>query len=108
MKADLASILATLCWSLANVTIARGAGGKGDDNGTFLSILMTTAIAAAIWLAFGFDQGWSRLNGAGMLWFALGGALTIYIGRVFVHSSIQYLGALRGSPPSSCSPRCSR
>ncbi len=104
MSGDLASILATLCWAITNVTVARGAGGKGDDNGAFLSILMTTAIAAAIWLAFGFDQGWSRLNGAGMLWFALGGALTIYIGRVFFHSSIQYLGAVRGSSIKRLAP----
>ncbi len=104
MAGDLVALLATLCWSLAHLTIARGAGGKGDDNGAFLSILMTVVIAGVVWLGFGLHQGWSRLNAGGMLWFALGGALTIYIGRVFFHSSIQYLGALRGSSVKRISP----
>jgi len=104
VKGDLATILATLCWSAANVAIARGAGGKGDDNGAFLSILMTTVIGAGIWLALNFNEGWARLNGTALLWFGLAGALTIYIGRVFYHSSIQYLGALRSSSVKRVTP----
>lgn len=104
MTGDLVAILATLCWSTANVTIARGSGGKGEDNGAFLSILMTAVIAATVWLVMGFDESWLRLNGTAMLWFALGGALTIYIGRVFFHGSIQHLGALRGSSVKRLAP----
>ena len=37
------------CFAAANVTITRGAA-KGQDNGAFLSILLTMAIAGAWWL----------------------------------------------------------
>jgi drug/metabolite transporter (DMT)-like permease len=94
---DLYALLSALCWAAANVTIARGAPRSGGDNGAFLSILLTLAMAAAIWVSSGLAHGWPRLSTIGAAWFALAGALTIFIGRVFLHSSIQWLGAMRGS-----------
>lgn len=104
MNGDLIALLAATFWACANVTIARGSGGKGDENGAFLSILLTVGLAAVIWLAQGVYRGWSQLNTTGMLWFALSGALTIFIGRVFLHSSLQYLGAVRATSVKRLSP----
>ena len=101
---DLLSLLAAVCWSAANVTIARGAGGKGDDNGAFLSILLTAFIAGLVWLPDVLNQGLRGFNVHGLAWFAAGGALTIFIGRVFFHASIQYLGAVRGSSVKRLAP----
>jgi len=101
---DLMSLLAAVCWSIANVTIARGAGGKGDDNGAFLSILLTAALAAIIWIVGGLSYGWSVPVAAGVWWFAVAGALTIFIGRVMFHTSIQWLGAIRGSSVKRLAP----
>ncbi len=101
---DVLSLLAAFCWSVANVTIARGAVGKSGDNGAFLSILITMLMAAGVWLASGPHPGVAMLDLTGLLWFAAGGALTIFFGRVFYHASIQWLGAMRGSSVKRLAP----
>lgn len=94
--ADLVAVLAAVCWAAANTCIARGST-RGGDNGAFLSICLTTLIAGAVWL-LGLDMArLPRLDPMGVLWFALAGALTIFLGRVFFHSSIQHLGAVRSA-----------
>ncbi len=99
MTGDLLASGATLCWSAANVSIARGSaaadGGHGSDNGAFLSILLTAVLATGLWLAVGGNR--SPVNLPGVLWYALSGMLSIFIGRVFLHSSIQWVGAVRGA-----------
>ncbi len=98
MTGDLLALSATLCWSAANVTIARGSaagGGHASDNGAFLSILLTVAMSSLLWFAFGSPL--TKANTLGVLWFAIAGFLSIFVGRVFLHSSIQWLGAMRGS-----------
>jgi drug/metabolite transporter (DMT)-like permease len=94
---DLLAFLASLCWTASNVAIARGSGGKGDDNGAFLSILLTAGLASVVWLAGAWGRGWPVLVPASVAWFMLGGALTMFIGRVLSFSSIQRLGAIRGA-----------
>ena len=102
--ADLAALIAAFCWSCANIAIARGSGGRGGDNGAFLSILITTAFAAVAWVAEATRRGWVAPTWAAIFWYALAGALTIFIGRVFFHSSIQWLGAVRGSSVKRLAP----
>ncbi len=91
------ALLSACCFSASNVTIIRGIGAKGEDNGAFLSIMLTAAIAAALWLAQGMQQGWREPTPAGVAWFAGAGVLTIFVGRVFSYASIQHLGAIRAS-----------
>lgn len=102
--ADLIALLAALCWSGANIAIARGARGKEGDNGAFLSILMTAGIAAAVWVVESWQGGWVAPTAAGIAWYALAGALTVFVGRVFFHSSIQWLGAVRSSSVKRLAP----
>lgn len=102
--ADLAALIAALCWSCANVAIARGSGGRGGDNGAFLSILLTATLSAVVWGVEAVRRGWEAPTWAAIFWFALAGALTIFIGRVFFHSSIQWLGAVRGSSVKRLAP----
>lgn len=102
--ADIAALIAAFCWSCANIAIARGSGGRGGDNGAFLSILITSAFAAVVWVAEASRRGWVVPTWAAIFWFALAGALTIFIGRVFFHSSIQWLGAVRGSSVKRLAP----
>jgi len=102
--ADLAALIAAVCWSCANIAISRGSAGRGGDNGAFLSILITTAFAAVVWAAEAMRRGWVMPTWAGIFWYALAGALTIFVGRVFFHSSIQWLGAVRGSSVKRLSP----
>ncbi|NBY70590.1 MAG: EamA family transporter [Betaproteobacteria bacterium] len=94
--ADIIALLAAMCWAGANTFIARGSSHQGGDNGAFLSILMTVLIAGVVWLIGG---GTDRqlLNLEGLAWFVIAGALTIFVGRVFFHSSVQYMGAVRSS-----------
>ena len=98
------ALLSACCFAASNVTITRGAGTKGQDNGAFLSILLTTGIAGAIWLAQGVRNGWPSLHAISTLWFAGAGILTIFIGRVFLYASIQHLGAVRASAVKRLNP----
>lgn len=94
---ELLALLSACCFAASTVTIMRGAGAEGQDNGVFLSILLTTGIAGALWLFQGVRHGWPELHTIGLLWFAGAGILTIFIGRVFSYASIQHLGAVRAS-----------
>ena len=101
---ELLALLSACCFAASNVTITRGAGAKGQDNGAFLSILLTVAIAGSWWLAGIPGRGLPRVDTASLLWFAGAGILTIFIGRVFLYASIQRLGAVRASAVKRLSP----
>jgi drug/metabolite transporter (DMT)-like permease len=94
--ADLIALLAAVCWAGANSCIAKGSS-RGSDNGAFLSICLTMLIAGAVWVLELDMSTMPDLSLVGVLWFALAGALTIFLGRVFFHSSVQHLGAVRSS-----------
>ena len=94
--ADIIALLAATCWAGANTCIARGSSHQGGENGAFLSILLTAFIAGVVWLIGGGTDG-QALNTDGLAWFVAAGALTIFVGRVFFHSSVQYMGAVRSS-----------
>ncbi|TRZ70118.1 MAG: EamA family transporter, partial [Rhodocyclaceae bacterium] len=98
------ALLSACCFAAANVTIMLGAGAERQDNGVFLSILLTTGIAGAIWLVQGMQQGWPVINLNAVLWFAGAGILTIFIGRVFHYASVQHLGAMRASAVKRLNP----
>lgn len=101
---ELFAFLSTCCFAGANVTVSRGAGAKGQDNGAFLSILMTAAIAGAVWAISLSAQGRPRIQVGALLWFAVAGVLTIFIGRVFLFASVQRLGAVRASAIKRLNP----
>ena len=97
MSGDLFAIASAACFAAANITIVRGAAPGDDDNGAFLSLLVTAAIAGAGWLLVGATSGFEPVTAAAIAWFAAAGIFTSFIGRVFMYASIQRLGAMRGS-----------
>ena len=101
---ELLALCSACCFAAANVTITRGAGAKGQDNGAFLSILLTAAIGAAWWLLHSAGHGFAPMRMASMLWFAGAGILTIFIGRVFLYASVQHLGAVPASAVKRLNP----
>jgi drug/metabolite transporter (DMT)-like permease len=101
---ELLALFSASCFAASNVTIARGAGAKGQDNGAFLSILLTASIAGAWWLVASAGHGFPAMRGSSMLWFAGAGILTIFIGRVFLYASVQHLGGVRASAVKRLNP----
>jgi drug/metabolite transporter (DMT)-like permease len=91
------------CFAAANVTITRGAA-KGKDNGAFLSILLTLAIAGGWWLWRSIGHGFPSPNLDSLLWFGGAGILTMFIGRVFLYASVQRLGAVPASAVKRLNP----
>jgi drug/metabolite transporter (DMT)-like permease len=98
------ALLSASCFAASNVTIMRGAGASGQENGAFLSILLTTGIAGAMWVAQCLRHGMPAFEAGGMLWFAGAGILTMFIGRVFLYASVQHLGAVRASAVKRLNP----
>jgi drug/metabolite transporter (DMT)-like permease len=101
---ELLALFSACCFAASNITIARGAGAKGQDNGAFLSILITAAMATVVWIATGLRKDWLRPSLESLLWFAAAGVLTMFIGRVFLFASVQHLGAVRASAVKRLSP----
>lgn len=93
-----------LCFAVANITIMRGAPRGADDNGAFLSLLLTAGISALGWLFVGSTQGFAPVTARGVAWLAAAGVLTAFIGRVFLYASIQRLGAMRASTIKRLNP----
>ncbi len=100
------AILSAVFFGAANVFVSKGIINRGatQDNGAFISILLTMVIAGLMALVNGFYRGWPVLNLAGVFWFSLAGVLTAFMGRVFLYSSIQYLGSVRAATIKRLNP----
>jgi drug/metabolite transporter (DMT)-like permease len=94
---DLFAIASAILFAVANITIVRGAAPGDDDNGAFLSLLITAGVAFAGWILIGAVRGFEPVTAKALAWFAAAGIFTSFIGRVFLFGSIQRLGAMRGS-----------
>jgi drug/metabolite transporter (DMT)-like permease len=94
---DLCTVASTLCFASSNITVARGSRPGADDNGAFISLLITTAIATAAWIAEGVWRGFEPVTTAALAWFAGAGVFTAFVGRVFFYAAIQRVGAMRSS-----------
>lgn len=101
---ELLALFSASCFAASNVTITRGARGKGQDNGAFLSILLTASIGGIWWLIGSAGHGFPEMKLRSMLWFAGAGILTIFIGRVFLYASVQHLGAVPASAVKRLNP----
>ncbi|HZZ91511.1 MAG TPA: DMT family transporter [Usitatibacter sp.] len=101
---DALAIASATSFSLANILIARGSRPEGGDNGAFLSLLVTAAIAGAGWAIEGTVRGFEPVTRAALLWFAGAGVFTAFIGRVFYYASVQALGAMRSSAMKRLNP----
>ena len=97
MTGEALALLSATFFSLANVTLVRGTVPGDEDNGAFVSLLITAAIAGAGWVALGLVQGFAPVTGRALAWFAAAGVLTAFIGRVFGYASVQHLGAMRAA-----------
>ena len=93
-----------LCFAVSNVAVVRGAKRGSDDNGAFLSLLLTAAISAIGWLWTSAVHGTAPISLHGVLWLAAAGVFTAFIGRVFLYASIQHLGAIRASAVKRLNP----
>jgi len=101
---DAFALISATCFAVANVTIVRGTAPGDDDNGAFVSLLLTTAIAGTGWLAWGFMHGFPPVTPHAIAWFAGAGVLTAFIGRVFGYACVQVLGAMRASATKRLNP----
>jgi drug/metabolite transporter (DMT)-like permease len=101
---EILALASAFCFGAANVSIMYGAGEQGEDNGAFLSILMTCLSGASLWFWHVALDGWPVMHTESLLWFAGAGILTIFIGRVFLFNSVQHLGAVRASAIKRLNP----
>ena len=98
------AVLAMTLFALTNITVVRGHDGKSRSSGAFLAIFITFLMSTLIWLIMVLRNGWPDVNATVIGWFALGGFLTMFVGRVFVYASIQHLGAIKASAVKRLNP----
>jgi drug/metabolite transporter (DMT)-like permease len=101
---DALAIVSASCFAVSNLTIARGARPEAEDNGAFVSLLLTSLIAGAGWIILGMARGFEPVTARALLWFAGAGVFTAFIGRVFFYASVQHLGAMRSSTMKRLNP----
>ncbi|HXS53442.1 MAG TPA: EamA family transporter [Usitatibacter sp.] len=101
---DAYALASTTCFATANVLIARGTRPGVQDNGAFVSLLLTAGISGLAWLALGIHRGFEPVTWRAIAWFAGAGVFTAYIGRVFYYASVQHLGAMRASTIKRLNP----
>lgn len=101
---DAFALASALCFAVSNVTIVRGARRGSDDNGAFLSLLLTAAISATGWIVASALNGAAPVTLRGVLWLAAAGVFSAFIGRVFLYASIERLGAIRASAVKRLNP----
>ncbi len=98
------AILSMTMFAMTNIAIVRGHDGKSRSSGAFLSIVITFLMSTVIWMIMVLRNGWPDVNATVVAWFALGGFLTIFVGRVFLYASIQHLGAVKASAVKRLNP----
>jgi drug/metabolite transporter (DMT)-like permease len=101
---DALALASAICFAISNVTIARGARPEGEDNGAFVSLLLTTVIAGIGWIGLGVAKGFQPVTARALLWFAGAGVFTAFVGRVFFYESLQRLGAMRSAALKRLNP----
>lgn len=101
---ELFAILSALFFGTANITVSRGADLQSQDNGAFVSIVLTALLSGAMYAWAYSSKGVPVITSAGMYWFAAAGLLTVFLGRVLVYASVQYLGAVRASAVKRLNP----
>lgn len=101
---EMYALLSAACFAASNVTITRGADRDARDNGAFLSILLTAAIASLAMLVLPHPGGHRHGTAAGVAFFVASGVLTVFVGRVFLYASVQHLGAVRASAVKRLNP----
>jgi len=95
--------LAPAALLILGTLLVAGCSGD-DDNGAFLSLLLTAGISALGWAAIGVARGFEPVTWRAIAWFAGAGVFTMFIGRVFLFGSVQRLGAMRGSAMKRFNP----
>ncbi|CAI10590.1 hypothetical protein, potential permease subunit (plasmid) [Aromatoleum aromaticum EbN1] len=98
------AVLSMTFFASSNVAIGRAVERGSQDNGAFLSILITSTMAFATWIYLTWGNALPRVDAPALAWFAGAGVLTMFIGRVFVFASVQHLGAVRASAVKRLNP----
>lgn len=96
---ELLALLSAFFFAFSGATIAKGAPAARGDNGAFLSIVLTGAMALSIWVISGASVTLSE-NGSfsiAILWFVVAGMLSIVLGRTATFRAIALSGVIAAS-----------
>lgn len=96
MLGEALALVAVFCFAIANVAVAKASQKAGGDRGAFLSVILTTVLAAVLWLVLpaGADFATHEAPWQGVFWFALAGLLATVVGRATLFRSIALAGAI--------------
>lgn len=103
---EMLALLSALFFACSNIFVAKGAVGGNGDRGAMLSVVITIAVSAILWLVVeggglgAPSPGWW----AGIAWFALAGLCATALGRAFLFVSIRRLGVTRAAAVKRLNP----
>jgi drug/metabolite transporter (DMT)-like permease len=94
---DAFTVASSFCFAASNILVAQGNRDSREDNGAFVSLLITAGIAAVLWAGLGALRGFEPVTWRAIAWFSGAGVFTAFVGRVFFYAAIEKLGAMRSS-----------
>ena len=97
LAGDAFTVASSLCFATSSILVAQGNREERGDNGAFVSLLLSAAIAGALWGVLGLLRGFEPLTARALAWFCGAGIFTAFVGRVFSYAAIEKLGAMRAS-----------
>jgi drug/metabolite transporter (DMT)-like permease len=80
---DAFTVASSFCFAASNILVAQGNRDSREDNGAFVSLLITAGIAAALWAGLGAMRGFEPVTWRAIAWFSGAGVFTYLFGRVF-------------------------
>ncbi|MFD1475542.1 DMT family transporter [Ancylobacter polymorphus] len=107
MLGEAFALASVLSFSFGSIAVFKAAQDGRSGGGALLSVVMTAAMAAAVWLLVGSGHSVTGLGGdgwKGLLWFAVSGLLTTTVGRSLYFVSIRDLGSVRAAAVKRVTP----
>lgn len=101
---EMIALLSAAGFAASHVMIKKGTTRSSTDNGAYFSLIMTALLSGIFFVLLSLRNGWPAITGRGIFWFIIAGILTSYVGRTFLYSSIQHMGAVRATAVKRLNP----
>jgi drug/metabolite transporter (DMT)-like permease len=104
---EIIAFISTLGFASANVLARKAALNSSASTslyGSLLSTIITLVLAVIVYVVLLVTRLEAIINVEGMIWFAAGGFLSVYVGRTFLYYSLEHLDSVSAANIKSLAP----